>query len=325
MVPSRWVLARVVAVVVLAVSARASAQPSEPIVLVGSDDAFASALDDALVPAGMDVVSTDIAAPPSAELPARSRELADRERATATVWLLPAPAGTTLVTYDRGVDRLLVRELPYRSPLSATQAAEAARAVRTMLRALRVPDDAYASHPPPPPPLPPPPAEPLLAASAGVAAWFLAPGNDSGLAANVALAWRPHGLGAAITALIAPAADVTTMAFAGQVRDLVVAAEVRYAVLVAPDVRITPLAGVAVHALTLEGSLGGNELTSRRYDPAVRLGIIGAYALPWGLDVGLGVSADGLLRRQKYEAATEQILVVPRLQIVADVMVGVRL
>jgi hypothetical protein len=37
------------------------------------------------------------------------------------------------------------------------------------------------------------------------------------------------------------------------------------------------------------------------------------------------VSADALLRRQRYEAASEQILIVPRLQIVAGVIVGFRL
>src|SRR5262245_35190955 len=90
----------------------------------------------------MAVVSVgDVAPPTIADLAAESRRLADREHATATVWLMPATSGATLVTYDRHVDRLLVRELPYPSPLSATQAAEAARMVRTMLRALRVTSD----------------------------------------------------------------------------------------------------------------------------------------------------------------------------------------
>jgi hypothetical protein len=327
----RGVLGRVIAVMLVA-SSVAGASPesgAEPVVLIANDATFASALDDALVPAGLDVVAVGmIAAPSSAELPSRSRELADARQATATVWLLPTPGGATLVAYDRHVDRLLVRELPYRSPLSATQSAEAARMVRTMLRALRVNDgEPTSTDVVPGAPAGPPP--PLLAASIGAGAWFAAPGDDSALAASLAIAWRPHGLGVAVTGVVAPAATVMTPSFAGRVRDVVVAAEARQALSIAPDVWLTPAAGLAVHAVQLDGSfdgsVSGGDLTSRRYDPAIRLGILGSYALPRGVDVGVSVSADCLLRRQRYEAGTEQILVVPRIQIVTGVMVGIRL
>src|SRR5262245_20006051 len=105
MVPSLRVVARIVALVLM-VSALAEARPDEPVVLVGTDAAFASALDDALIPAGMTVVPVGrLGSPSLEELSARSRELADAQHATATVWLLPAPSGATLVAYDRGVDR----------------------------------------------------------------------------------------------------------------------------------------------------------------------------------------------------------------------------
>jgi hypothetical protein len=319
------VLARVV-VVVLAVSAVAGAQPAEqagaPIVLINTDAAFASALDDALVPAGMDVISIgDLPPPSSAELTARSRQLADAQRAGATVWLLPAPDGATIVTYDRVVDRLLVRELPYRSPLSATQAAEAARMVRTMLRALRVTDEPER---PDVPALPPAPPQPMFGASVGASAWFQPPGATSTLAASFAVAWRPHGLGVALAATLAPAAAVTTSSFGGEVVDRVVAAELRNSLDLAPDLRLTPAAGLALHVVELEGAFAGSPLRSRRFDPAVRLGVTAAYALPHDFEVGLAVSADCLLRRQRYEAGTEEILVVPRLQIISGIIVGIR-
>ena len=102
-------LARLLVVLALS-STLAHAQRGQSLVLVSADTAFDAALEDALVPAGLDIVTVgDISTPPSAELPATSRALADRENAAAMVWLLPAPAGTTLVTYDRSVDRLLVR------------------------------------------------------------------------------------------------------------------------------------------------------------------------------------------------------------------------
>lgn len=317
---------RIVALLMMAAAvahARDREREREPIVLVNADPAFASALEDALLPAGMEIVALGTrAAPSTAELTARSRELADQQQATATVWLMPAPGGATLVAYDRTVDRLLVRELPYELPLSAPQAAEAARMVRTMLRALRVSTDSDAA--PPMVIVPPGPPPPMFAAGLGLGAWFAAPGTDRALAASLSLAWRPEGLGVAATGTIAPAARVTSPTFVGRVRDIVVAAEVRNA-LALPPVRITPSAGMALHAVTLTGSFGASELTSRRYNPALRAGVTAGYDLARGVEIGLAVSVDCLLQRQKYEAASEEILVIPRLQVVTGVVVGLKL
>jgi hypothetical protein len=322
MVPWLRVLGRIVALVVV-LQTVADARPDEPIVVVASDAGFASALDDALGPAGMDVVTIGTRASPSlTELSTRSRELADAHQASATVWLLPAPAGATLVTYDRTVDRLLVRELPYRSPLSAPHAAEVARMVRTMLRALRMTSEDVTPSPRVAPRVPP---APWLAANVALGAWFAPPGDNTALATTGTVAWRPHGLGAAVTGVIAPAADVTSVTFNGQVRDLVLAAEARYALEVAPALRIIPAAGLGLHFVRLHGSFQGSDLGSRRWNPAVRVGVSGSYALPRGIDAGLAVSADCLLRRQRYEAGTEEILVIPRLQILTGIYLGMRL
>lgn len=297
----------------------------QPIVLISGDAAFASALDDALVTGGMEIVSLGPRAEPSpAQLTARSRELADEQHATATVWLMPAAAGATLVAYDRQVDRLLIRDLPYALPLSAPQAAEAARMVRTMLRALRVASESDTL--PPPIIVPVGAPSPTLAASAMLGAWFQSPGADRAFAGSLSIAWRPHGLGAAAIATLAPRAEVNTATFAGYVRDVVIAAEARWALEFAPGIHVTPGAGIALHLVSLTGSFGaGSPLTSRRYDPGLRLGVTAGYALPAGLEVGLAVSADCLLQRQKYEAASEEILVVPRLQVVTGIVVGLRL
>jgi hypothetical protein len=158
-----------------------------------------------------------------------------------------------------------------------------------------------------------------------IGAWFPSAGADRALAGSLSVAWRPHGLGAAVTGTLAPSADVMSSTFSGTVRDFVIAAEARKALQFAPGIYITPGAGVALHLLSLTGSFGGGPLTSRRYDPAVRLGVTAGYALALGLDVGVAVSADFLLVRQKYEAVSEEILVVPRLQVVTGIVVGLRL
>jgi hypothetical protein len=165
----------------------------------------------------------------------------------------------------------------------------------------------------------------VIAAAVGIGAWFPSAGADRALAGSMSIAWRPQGLGAAVTTTFAPRADVMTATFAGNVRDVAIAAEARVAVRFAPSIYLTPSAGMALHLLTLTGSFGGGPLTSRRYDPALRLGVTAGYALPAGIDVGLSVSADCLLQRQRYEGASEEILVVPRLQLVTGVLVGLRL
>src|SRR5258706_15869550 len=123
-----------VVVAILGASGQTAAESAEAIALASADPALTAAVRDALAPAGMTIVSTDDSAPSSiAEIATASRTLTDRAHARAAIWIAAAPTGSTLVVYDRGVDRSLVRELPYAPPFSASQAAEAARTVRPML------------------------------------------------------------------------------------------------------------------------------------------------------------------------------------------------
>lgn len=302
--------------------------PDPTVVVVSADVAFEEALRDALVDRKVTRIGP-AANPALADLAAESRRLADVHHALSTVWLSPASTGATLVTYDRASDRFLVRELVYALPLTPTQAAEAARMVRTMLRALRSDDDeaivrSVGTPAGPDRPLAEP--EPQLAPSLGVGAWLASPEAYAAPQVTLAVAWRPHDLGAAMSATFAPAADIETVSFAGAVRDVVVAAEVRRALRVAPTVHVTPGLGAALHVLSFEGAFGaGPLLASRRYDPAVRVGVLTDVALPYALEVGLGVSADCLLQRQRYEAGNERILIVPRVQLLMAAFVGVRL
>lgn len=318
----------IVAVLALGWASRARGEEAaEPtVVVVAADPAFLEATTDAFVTSRVHSVGA-LPTPQLGELAAESRRLARAHVAISTIWLSAASSGATLVTYDVAADRFLVRELPYSLPLTATQAAEAARMVRTMLRALRSSDDdsivAAAS---PARPEPPAPRVPAFVASLGAGAWFAAPQAYATPQTSLAIAWRPRGLGAAVSATFAPAAEIDVAMFHGDVRDVVVAADVRLALRAAPSVWVTGGVGLAGHVISFGGAFeGGQRIEQTRVNPAVRVGMSTTVELPHAIDVGLAVSADTLLRRQRYEAGAERILLVPRLQLMTALFLGVRL
>lgn len=296
---------------------------ADTIALVSGD----AALHTALVDAGNDVLDTSETAPGVGDLAASSRAVADRLGATVTVWLIASASTTSLVTYDRVSDRVIVRELPYAPPLDAARATEAARIVRTMLRSMRAPDVDDVRQAPGPPSAAiaiaePIVSEPRFSVGAGGGIWVAAPGATANVAVTITTVWRPHGLGAAVQATLAPAAEVAMSAFTGDVSDVVIAALARNALtLPGGQLRMVPSAGIALHLL----HVSGNTVESRRFDPAVRVGLAALRDLPHDLEVGLDVSADCLLVRQRYEAGNQEILAVPRVQIVAAAVIGIRL
>lgn len=295
--------------------AAAATARADTIALVSRDPAFHTALQDA----GDQVIVMDEAAPPVSELAASSRTIANQVQADATVWLIAGRETSTLVTYDRIRDRMIVRDLPYTVPLDAARAVETARMVRTMLGSIRFVEPVTA--PPPIAVLPPPPPEARFSLSLGGGVWVAAPAATATPSAAITAAWRPHALGIAVTAALAPSADVMKPSFTGDVRDTAVAIEVRNALVLQPRLYLVPAAGIGLHVL----HIAGNTLDSRRYDPALRVGLSALYELPRNVETGLSVSADCLLRRQVYEAGNTEILAIPRVQIVTSLIVGIRL
>ena len=298
------------------------------IVVVGNDPELIEALEWVMEGQNTGITAIgDRPTPSLADLGPESRRLADENRAIATVWISPTAAGATLVTYERTADRFVVREVPYKLPLDATQAAETARMVRVMLRAVRDRNDEEAVtrrvHVPRPLQLA---REPQLAASLGVGAWFATPDATAVAMTSLHVAWRPYGFGAGVSAMVATATDLDRGAFRGDVRVWRIAAQIHKALHVAPAVRVTPGAGLALHAVWLDGQLGGGDmLSSRRYNPAVQIGTVVGIALAYRVELGLAVSADCLLRRQRYELGTEQLIDVPRIQAMMGILVGIRL
>ena len=319
-----------VAVVVTCWSASVDATPAEPIVLASGDDAFRAALADALAPAGMNVVAVDNPPSPSiGDVASASRALADGKQASATVWLVFDATGTTLVTYDRDVDRVLVRSLPFAPPLSPEQAAEAARMARTMLRALRVTPDLDVPPPravdaaavrahaatPPPPIVVTAPVPSLVALEVEGGMRFGGPGGDANAQGTISAVWRPDRLGAVLAAAIAPRDDVRSSMFTGTAADDSVAIAVRWPVRLADTIAIAGLAGGAVHVIRLDGDvIGGDHVSSLRIDPSVRAGVAAIYDRG-SVGVHAGVFADWLVRRQLYQVGDEEVLRIPRFQL----------
>lgn len=316
----------------------AAADPSI-IAVATSDTAAANALEAALVPAGMRIVRVENPPPASiGALPTVARELANRAAARGAVWLIGDGGTTTLVAYDRGVDRVLVRALPYTLPLSAAQAAEAARTARTMLRALRIDDSEDEAVRQLPDPSPPPSRvgvravalsrrEPALAFAAGTGVRLGAPGTTRSVDATLGVVWRPTRVGVAITASFAQRGELVRDMFAGHVGDYSLAVVARVPFMIGPRVTVAAFGGAAMHAIELEGELmePDEHVASTRFDPALRVGGEALFALGTRIDLGLVVSTDTLLLRQRYESRGIELLVVSRQQATASLSVMVEL
>ncbi len=323
--------------IALVLCCAADAVADEPIVLASGDDAFRAALADALAPAGMTVVPVE--EPPSptvGDVASASRELADGVHASATVWLVLASDGATLVAYDREVDRALVRSLPYKAPLTPAQAAEAARMARTMLRALRVTPDLN---------LPPPrateaaavraraasPAPPIVVTAPVVALQLDGGVRVGGPAAKasavgmVAIIWRPEGLGAILSGTFAPSDGVHGSMFSGTTADDSLALSGRLPWRVADRITLAAFAGAALHRVTVDGTLvDGGSTSVSSIDPAAHAGLTCTYDLG-AVSVDLGVTTDWLLRRQAYDVGSTEVLRVPVFQLSAGLGLTVRI
>lgn len=338
---------RAVLLGLLLLAAVARAAPPETVVIVSDDTGFAQAADEAFRAAGVLAVRVgDLAAPAIADLTSASRQLADGEHATAAVILVFGGEGATLIAYDRGVDRALMRVLPYRAPLGPRESAEAAHMARTMLRALRVTPELD---------LPLPHPQEALAIRAQTAAAQLAaptavsdggdvgvlavalggglragaPGAAIGASGTVQLIGRPDALGLALTASLARAAAVEAAAFTGTASDAAGALTARLAIRPAPRWGLAGEVGAALHRIHVSGALlggaaSGTPVDVARFDPAIRIGGAAMFVASRRLSAGLAVWADGLLVRQDYRVANQRILGVPVAQITLDVTVIAR-
>ena len=333
---------RAISLSLLLLAAVAGAAPPETVVVVSDDPGFAQAADEAFRAAGVTAVRVgDLAVPAIADLTGASRQLADGEHATAAVILVFGGDGATLIAYDRGVDRALIRVLPYRAPLGPRESAEAAHMARTMLRALRVTPELD---------LPLPHPQEALAIRAQTAAAQLAaptavsdggdvgvlavalggglragaPGAAAGASGTVQLIWRPDALGLAMTASLARAAEVETAAFTGMASDAVGAVTARLAIRPAPRWWLAGEVGAAVHRVHVTGALPGTPVDVARLDPAIRVGGAAMFVASRRLSAGLAVWADGLLVRQDYRVANQRILGVPIAQLTLDVTLVAR-
>lgn len=332
---------RAVPLGLLLLAAVARAAPPETVVVVTDDPGFARAADEVFRAAGVAVRVGDLAGPAIADVTGASRQLADGEHAAAAVMLVFGGDGATLIAYDRGVDRALMRVLPVRAPLGPRESAEAAHMARTMLRALRVTPELDLPLPHPqealairaqtaaaqlaaPAAVSDGPDPGVLAVALGGGLRAGAPGAAAGASGTAQLIWRPDALGLAVTASLARAAAVEATAFTGTASDAAGALTARLAIRPAPRWWLAGEAGLALHRVHLTGALSGTPVDVARLDPAIRVGAAAMFAVSRRLSAGLAVWADGLLVRQDYSVANQRILAVPVAQLTLDVTILAR-
>jgi hypothetical protein len=319
----------------------ARAARGETIVVASSDPGFVTALTAALDSSGLAVTP----AQPTwrgevTDLTGDARALADESHASATIALVFGSAEATLIAYDRALDRVLLRVLPFHAPLTEAQSAELASAARSMLRALRVTPDLDL-----PPPhaseaaairehaaaiaLPKPASAPhddLLALELGAGARFGAVGATASEEAALGIVVRPDGAGGVVSAIVVPSTSVTGAAFMGTVAETSLAASARLPLHLAARLSIAASAGIALHRIHLAGTTTSGAIDVTRYDPGLCAGFDLRYALRSGLEVGASASLEGLLRYQDYTVAGVQVLDVPaarvslRLSVLARIM-----
>lgn len=310
-------------VVVHIASARVAS--AENVVVAGRDAALVAALGDALAP--QQVIAVEDSAPTSVgALTGASRQLVARENAAAAIWLIHDGTITTLVAYDRDADRVLVRTVPYTPPLDDAQAAVTARSARAMLRALAV-DEESSPQPAPIAVVVKPqtePATPQLATMAGLGARFGSPGTTSSALLTLAVIWRPRTFGIALDVAMGLAPDISGTNFEGSIGDRSIAAVARLPLAVAPAITIALSGGVAVHALRFAGETPMRTIVDWKFDPAARLGATASYAFRDGVEIGLAVSADYLLRRHRYEVEGEEILVMTPFQLMSAISLTIQ-
>jgi hypothetical protein len=302
---------------------------AESIVVVADDPAFRSAVTEALVDSRVQL-ATDAAPQSIGEMTTASRAIVVREHATAMVWLMFEGTTATLIVYDLAADRVLVRTLPYAAPLGGVQAAEAARVTRTMLTALRIPE---APKPPPPPPpvvvepvrvVVPPPAPVTLAIDVDGGVRVRGPGATAALAGTFGVIWRPDRLGLGLAVRIAPSATLDGQV-TGKISDQSVGLVARWPLPVTRRFDVVTTGGVALHRIALDGMVLGEPVRDRRIDPALRIGALASYLFNSSIALGVGVSADWLLRRQTYEVGPDEVVTVPIIQLAVGLVLSARI
>ncbi len=311
----------------------ASARPGDGglTIAVGSDDTgFTRALESSLAVYAPNLI--EIADHPDRATIARaSHAIATREHAQVVVWMTSSPH-TTLLVFDVTHDQLLERAFPYRAPLDAADAFEAARAVRTMIHTLSLnrgptPVDGVAASPPPNVDhavidnVASPPTEHVtlgIAVGAGMT-------SSGDVAFTGEAIWRPDRVGA-MAVVDATSTDVADPGFSGRLADRAVAAYARVPLDLAHDVRLSAVGGAAVHALSLDGVLmDGAPATDRRLDVSLRVGVGASHAIAPRVDLGFHLVSDTMLQRPRYVVRGDEVGLVPRVRISGVLLLGVGL
>lgn len=311
-----------VTLVVLASPAWAAASR---VVLASSDPELTQALTTALVPAAVIPVGErgDLNAP---DATARARALTASEGGAVAVWVVSrSPTSSSVMVFDRSLDRIVARDLAYAPPYTAAQAASIALMVRTLLRAHHLQPEPAS-----------PPAPEIAARDRGGRGWALSVEAGAGArfggwaavgfpAATVGVVGRGPLFDVALTVASGAAERREGSTYAGRLEDHALAATLRLPVRHG-TFALEPGIGASLHWARATGTLpedGGRTVDVERLDPALRASAAAAWLVTRRAEPALWCESDLMLRRQRLLSGATRVAALSRVQ--AACVLGVRL
>ncbi len=280
--------------------------------LVEPDPQLEHAVSLALSPWGVTATTTH-AESPGTDLPGAARRAAALARqlgASVVVWVSATEEGSVLWIYDAETDEVSTRELGEEPPFSDPAAASVALSLKTLLRATVVApsDERFGA-----PPVKHEPHSERLTLAAGGDVRFLAT-NTSEMRASVGgVFWfqpPPTRLGAGLSFAAGPGVSIERTGFSGQFRQLSLSGALTWQVVGNRWLASSLFGGGTAHFSELSGfaSSMGHGAVTRRVTPSVDAGTAVDLTLGAGINLGVGVRALYLPRRQRYLVQGQSVL-----------------
>lgn len=267
------------------------------ILLLNPDKGFERSVEIALSPWNLDVVAYEAPPPRATEAEQGAKQIASAAESDAVIWV-SGPPDVALWVYDAGSNRVDVRALSTPPPFDNPTAASVALSLKILLgESLSAPEAAE-----PPRPAAAPAKARTWVGEAGAGVRVLG-GTAEPRGTVGGSYWPPvleQRLGAALDASFGPGFGVTRASFNGRFQDLAVSPSARVRLPLGARFTVQPLAGVGVHATSIDGMAATTPVHASRIDWSLDAGALLGYAPAAWLEVGVRGGLSYLARYQGY-------------------------